>query len=56
MAADVITIAVASMTFCRAAVSTEGMYRFNGHLSIVALHILLQMVAQKALLSACYAS
>lgn len=56
MASDVITIGIASMTFCRAFVSIDGiwraMYPLGRRLSVVALPILLQTLAQNILLSA----
>ena len=59
MAADVITIGIVSMTFFRAAVSIDGVWRaihaLGRHLSVIAFPVLLLMVAQNALLSAYHA-
>jgi hypothetical protein len=52
--ADVISIAVIAVDFCRVFAPSDGMWRviypFARHLSLVALHIVLQ----NFLLSACY--
>ncbi len=56
MVADVITLAIVGLNFCRTVVSIEGMWRpiylFRRHLAVVAFHIVLQVEAQNVLLSA----
>lgn len=56
MIADVITVAMVGMNFCRGVVSIEGIWRriypFGRHLSVMAFHILLQIEVQNFLLSA----